>query len=154
MLPSIPLAATTSQASSYIVLDSSQAYTSVAPAFLAHILNREKPKIRTTGKIISGTNCGVVSAEPNQILMENISPKDSSTSTYVKYSVAAISHSLLNGLLVLLIPPMVVEHKEMPALHQPVGHTVEVLSCFWVVWPQLQCFVKMTCSFISESHSG
>lgn len=47
MLPSIPLAATTSQANSNIVLDSSQAYTSAAPAFLAHILNRENQKIRT-----------------------------------------------------------------------------------------------------------
>lgn len=47
MLPSIPLAVNTSQANSYIVLDSSQAYTSAAPAFLAHILNRENQKIRT-----------------------------------------------------------------------------------------------------------
>lgn len=47
MLPSIPLAATTSRANSNIVLDSSQAYTSAAPAFLAHILNRENQKIRT-----------------------------------------------------------------------------------------------------------
>ncbi len=48
MLPSIPLAVTTSQASSYIVFDSSQAYTSAAPAFLAHMLNTEKKEIRTT----------------------------------------------------------------------------------------------------------
>lgn len=47
MLPSIPLAANTSQANSYIVFDSSQAYTSAAPAFLAHILNREDEEIRT-----------------------------------------------------------------------------------------------------------
>lgn len=57
MLPSIPLAVTTSQANSYMVLDSSQAYTSAAPAFLAHILNRENQKIRTiihnTGPILA-----------------------------------------------------------------------------------------------------
>lgn len=47
MLPSIPLADTTSQANSYIVLDSSQAYTSAAPAFFAHMLNRKKKKIKT-----------------------------------------------------------------------------------------------------------
>lgn len=47
MLPSIPLAVTTSQANSYIVFDSSQAYTSAAPAFLAHMLHREKQEIRT-----------------------------------------------------------------------------------------------------------
>lgn len=69
--------------------------------------------------------------------MENVSPKDSSTSTYVKYSVAALLNSLLNGLLVLLVSPVVIEHEEMPALHQPVGHTVEVLSGFWVVWSHL-----------------
>lgn len=45
-----------------------------------------------------------------QILMENISPKDPSASTYVKYSVAAALNSLLDGLLVLPVPPMVVEH--------------------------------------------
>ncbi len=47
MLPSIPLAVTTSQAKSYIVLESSQAYTSAAPAFLAHILNRENQEVKT-----------------------------------------------------------------------------------------------------------
>lgn len=42
--------------------------------------------------------------------MENISPKDPSASTYVKYSVAAAMHSLLNSLLVLLVPLVVVKH--------------------------------------------
>lgn len=45
-----------------------------------------------------------------QSLRENISPKDPSASTYVKYSVAAALNSLLDSLLVLLVPPMVVEH--------------------------------------------
>lgn len=44
MLPSIPLAVTTSQASSYMVFESSQAYTSAAPAFLAHMLHTENRK--------------------------------------------------------------------------------------------------------------
>lgn len=62
--------------------------------------------------------------------MENISPKDPSASTYVKYSIAATLNSLLNGLLVLPVSSMVIEHQEMPALNQPVGHTVEVLPGF------------------------
>ena len=84
--------------------------------------------------------------------MEEFSPKYPSASTYVKYSVAATQNSLLNGLLVLLVPSMVIEHQEMPALHQPVGHTVEVLPGFWIVRSQLQGFMEMTCSFISKSH--
>lgn len=39
---SILFAATTSQASSYMVLDNSQAYTECAPAFLANMLQRKK----------------------------------------------------------------------------------------------------------------
>lgn len=39
---SISFAATTSQASSYMVLDNSQAYTKCAPAFLANMLQEEK----------------------------------------------------------------------------------------------------------------
>lgn len=39
-----------------------------------------------------------------------ISPKDPSASTYIKYSAAAALNGLLNGLLVLLVPPMVIEH--------------------------------------------
>lgn len=39
---SILFAATTSQASSYMVLDNSQAYTECAPAFLANMLQGEK----------------------------------------------------------------------------------------------------------------
>lgn len=45
---------------------------------------------------------------PNSL--ENISPKDPSASTYVKYSVAAALNSLLDGLLVLPVPPVIVEH--------------------------------------------
>ncbi len=86
--------------------------------------------------------------------MENISPKDPSASTYVKYSVAAALNSLLNGLLVLPVPPVVVEHQEMPAFHQPVGHAVEVLSGFGIVRSQLQGFMEMTRGFVSEAHSG
>lgn len=48
MLPSIPLADTTSQANSYIVLESSQAYTSAAPAFLAHMLKQEEDENQNT----------------------------------------------------------------------------------------------------------
>lgn len=45
-----------------------------------------------------------------QIVMESISPKDPSASTYVKHSVAAALNSLLNGLLILPVPAVVVEH--------------------------------------------
>lgn len=85
--------------------------------------------------------------------MESISPKDPSASTYVKHSVAAALHSLLNGLLILPVPAVVVEHQEMPALHQPVGHTVEVLPGFRIVRSQLQGFMEMTRSLVSEAHS-
>lgn len=40
--------------------------------------------------------------------METFSPKDASASTYVKYSVAATVNSLLNGLLVLLVPAVII----------------------------------------------
>ena len=42
--------------------------------------------------------------------MESISPKDPSASTYVKHSVAATLNSLLNGLLILPVPAVVIEH--------------------------------------------
>lgn len=48
--------------------------------------------------------------EDFQIFMENVSPKDPSASTYVQYSVAATLNSLLDGLLVLPVPPMVIKH--------------------------------------------
>lgn len=41
----------------------------------------------------------------------------------------------------------------MPALHQPVGHAVEVLPGFRIVRSQLQGFVEMTCGLVSEAHS-
>lgn len=42
--------------------------------------------------------------------MGNVLPEDASASTDVQHSVAAALHSLLNGLLVLPVPPVVVEH--------------------------------------------
>lgn len=43
---SILFAATTSQASSYMVLDNSQAYTECAPAFLANMLQWKKCSVK------------------------------------------------------------------------------------------------------------
>lgn len=63
MLPSIPLAVNTSQANSYMVFDSSQAYTSAAPAFLAHILNRENQEIRTMIATYSNTGPTLAAAK-------------------------------------------------------------------------------------------
>lgn len=83
----------------------------------------------------------------------SVPPEDSCARADVQHSGAAGAHGLLNGLLVLPVTLVVVQHQEVPALHQPVGHPVEVLLGFRIVRFELQRFVEVPCSFISEAHS-
>lgn len=50
------------------------------------------------------------SIKVSEFSSKNVSPKDPSASTNIQYSVAATLNGLLDGLLVLPVPPMVVKH--------------------------------------------
>lgn len=81
-----------------------------------------------------------------------ILPEDARACSDVQNGSTAVLHRPLDSELVLPISPAIVKHQEMPALHQPVSHLVEVLLSFREIRLQFQGFVEMCRSLVPETH--
>lgn len=79
-------------------------------------------------------------------------PQNSRSRPDVQDGSAPWAHGALNGPEVGEVPLGVVEHDEVPALHQPVGHAVKVLPGISKVGVQLHGFVEIAGCFVSEAH--
>lgn len=80
-------------------------------------------------------------------------PQNSCSRSDIQNRFAPWAHSILNGPEVGEVPLGIVEHDEVPALHQPVCNAVKILLGVSKVRVELHCFVKIGSCFVSEAHS-